>query len=424
MCSINNISNTIRKHKSIFSNILSLWTLQIFGYIFPLIVLPYVLPIIWVENFGKISFAISFVALFMMLINYGFNLTATQEISLSRMNKSNYSEIFFGVIFVKILLFLFSTFLFVGIIFNFSLFAWETSLYLIAYWSLVWEIFFPIWMFQWMEKMKYITYINVTIKFLSFWAILYFIQEKSHYLMYPLILTISSVVSGIIWFVFAIKIFDIQFVFPKRNKIKKILWDGWHIFISGVFSSLYTSAIPFFLGIFTNNIVVWYYAWADKIIKAVQSLISPVTQALFPTISHKLESGHNEAILYIKKVTKYILLFTSFLSLVLFFFAEYIVFFLLWEEFQKSILLVQILSPIPIIIGLAIVFWHFVMIHFGYKKELSKIYMVFSLLSLIITFPLIYLFSDIWAATSIVITEVLITFSMYVFLKRNNIVIL
>lgn len=414
------IKDIFSRHKIVMGNIVSLWILQWVGYVFPLIVLPYVLPIIWVENFGKISFALAFVAFFTLIVNYGFNLTATKDISKNRHDKNIYSSIFHSVLYAKIVLFLVSAVFYYTIIFLFSF--ENILLYHIVFLWVFAEVLFPVWMFQWMEKMKYITVINVIVKILMLGAIFLTIHERSDYLWYPIIFSAGSFLSGCIGYIFAIKIFQIRFELPSK-KVCTVLREGWPIFISGIFSSLYTSAIPFFLGLVSSPVIVGYYSAADKIIKAVQSLISPITQSVYPVIATKLEKWPAETLRYISKVTGGILIFTGLASLILFLFSKPIVLLLLGSEYEPSETILQILSPLPVIIGLAIVFGHFVMIHFGYQKALQKLYVVFSLLSLTYTFPLMMFYGGIGAAISVVVTEFLITFFMYGFLRKNKIII-
>ena len=52
-----------------------------------------------------INFALAFITYFALIVNYGFDLSATREISINRNNKEKLSNIFSSVIIAKILLF-------------------------------------------------------------------------------------------------------------------------------------------------------------------------------------------------------------------------------------------------------------------------------------------------------------------------------
>src|SRR6266446_4765189 len=66
----------------VLHNVTSLSGLQIITYILPVVILPYLFRVVGPEKFGLISFAQAFVQYFMIFTDYGFNVSATQEISI------------------------------------------------------------------------------------------------------------------------------------------------------------------------------------------------------------------------------------------------------------------------------------------------------------------------------------------------------
>ena len=62
-------------------NILSLFVLQGANYILPLVTIPYLVRVLGPANFGRIAFAQAFIQYFVMLTDYGFNLSATRDIA-------------------------------------------------------------------------------------------------------------------------------------------------------------------------------------------------------------------------------------------------------------------------------------------------------------------------------------------------------
>ena len=73
------MSNYIRKilqnetYKIIITNILSLFSLQGFTYILPIITFPYLTRVLGPGNFGLLAFALAFIGYFQILTDYGFN---------------------------------------------------------------------------------------------------------------------------------------------------------------------------------------------------------------------------------------------------------------------------------------------------------------------------------------------------------------
>lgn len=406
---IQKIKHSIKHNKTIVGNIFSLWILQIFNYIIPLITLPYVLRILWPEKFWIISFATAFVTYFVIVTNYGFNLTATKDISMNSEDNKKISEIFWNVIIIKSILAILSFLVFLWIIFSFTKFSSEIKIFLFTFLMIIWEILFPVWMFQWMEKMKYITIINIIVKSVFLIPVFIFIQTAWDYIWLPLITSLSFITTGVIAFFMAMKVFKLQFIVPKFQSIKYYLAEWWHVFISGIFISLYTTSTTFILWIFTNNTVVWYYASAEKIVKSVQWLVNPIIQAIYPSVSKKMQVSKEKTIDFLRKVTLLIWGFTLILSMILFFWADIIVKILFWEQYLENILILKILAFLPFIIWLAIVFANLILINFWYKKELSKIYVYGAPLSLVITIPFAILYGGVGMASAVLITEIFIT---------------
>lgn len=74
-------------------NFLSLSALQVVNYLLPLVTLPYLVRVLGSEKFSLIAFAQAFIAYFIILTNYGFNLSVTREISINRDNKKRFQEL-------------------------------------------------------------------------------------------------------------------------------------------------------------------------------------------------------------------------------------------------------------------------------------------------------------------------------------------
>ena len=95
----------MEKHKkTLLENFLSLSAWQAVNYIIPLITLPYQSRVLGVEKFGLVYFAIAFTVYFLVLTDFGFDLSATREIAVKRHNKKIISNIFSSVLTIKLLL--------------------------------------------------------------------------------------------------------------------------------------------------------------------------------------------------------------------------------------------------------------------------------------------------------------------------------
>ncbi|MBC8045017.1 MAG: oligosaccharide flippase family protein, partial [Rhizobacter sp.] len=98
--------STIRRNPLV-ENTVSLFFLQAANYLFPILVIPLMVRALGIEKFGLLSFSQAFLHYFIVLIEYGFNLTASRQISLHRDQPAECQKIFAAVMVTKgLLLFL------------------------------------------------------------------------------------------------------------------------------------------------------------------------------------------------------------------------------------------------------------------------------------------------------------------------------
>ena len=186
-----------KEAKTVFANFGYLSLLQIAGYVFPLITLPYLARVIGPYGFGKIAFASAVVVWFQTIAEWGFNLTATRDVAQHRDDKERVSQIFSNVLWSRCLLATVAGFLLLILIAVVPYFRENAAVILITFLMVPGQIMFPDWMFQAIEKMKYITIFNLLMKLLFTVAVFVFIRDKDDYLIQPLLLTIGYLISGV-----------------------------------------------------------------------------------------------------------------------------------------------------------------------------------------------------------------------------------
>ncbi len=330
------------EYKVLRSNFISLTMLQTANYILPLITLPYLVKTLGVEYFGLLAFATATITYFGILTDYGFNLTATKEISIHREDNKRVIEIFSAVMSIKFILLLISFAILLLLISIVDKFSEHWEIYLLTFGTVVGQVLFPVWFFQGMEKMKYITYLNLLSKSIFTTAIFIFVQDKSDFFLVPLLLSIGAIVSGVISLYIIYKEFHISFKIESKETLKEYLLDGWHVFLSRFYLSLYTTTNILLLGLMTNNIAVGYYSIAEKIVVAIGGLFDPINQTIYPYLARKYRESFNLFVKFLKKVSTLFIVVSS--TFVLFgeFFVEELIILINGEINQHIVMLLSI----------------------------------------------------------------------------------
>jgi len=410
--------------KRLLENFFSLSVLQGANYILPLITLPYLVRVLGPEKFGLIAFAQSFIQYFNIFTDYGFNLSATREISIYRDNKEKVSEIFSSVMIIKLALLILSFIIMSVVVFSFEKFRKDWLIYYLTFGMVIGQVLFPVWFFQGMERMKYITFLSIIAKLIFTVCIFVFVRRVSDYIYVPLINSIGFIAAGILGIGIALKDFKIYFKMPTLFAIKHQLKEGWYIFISTIAISLYTVSNTFILGLFTNNTIVGYYSAAEKLIKAVQGLLGPISQTIYPYISKLVNESKEKGIKFIRKVILMVGSFSFVLSLSICVFANIIVNIFLGSKFYESVHVLRILAFLPFIIGLSNIFGIQTMLTFNHKKAFSNILIAASIINIALAFVLVPLYKHIGISFAVLISETFVTISMLIYLQRNGIRIL
>ena len=403
--------------KRLASNIFSLGALQGVNYILPLLTVPYLVRVLGPEYFGLLAFATATIAYFILITDYGFNLSATRQISIHRDDKTKVNEIFSSVMMIKTALMLVSIVLMSLLVFSFEMFSQHWQVYFISFGVVIGQVLFPVWLFQGMERMKYITYLNIGAKTFFTICVFIFVQEQADYLMVPLLTALGFIITGV-WSLYLVKKeFAVSFSWQPMQTVKFQLAEGWHVFFSNMAISLYTISTTFILGLFTNNTVVGYFAAADKIVQATKGLYVPVSQAIYPLIGKKIHEDKQVGLAFIKKSTWIVGIGMFVISWTLFLLAEPIVHLLLGSQYQQSVLLLQIMAFLPFIIALSNIYGIQTMLNLGYKHAFSRILVMAAIIGLGLSFLLVPIYEDLGAAITLLIVEVFVTVVMYFYLK-------
>lgn len=357
--------------KRLLGNFLSLSGLQVFTYILPLITLPYLVRVLGVEKYGLVMFAQSFIVFFNILVDYGFNLSATREIAVNRDNKAKVTEIYSSVMTIKVLLLGASFAILSSIVFSVEKFTPDATLYLLTFLMVVGQALFPIWYFQGMERMKYITIITILSRVIFTVAIFVFVHNENDYVLVPVLNSLGACIGSVyaLWLIRTS--FQQRFEFQSLKNITLHFKDSTQFFLSRVAVSIYTSANTFVLGIFTDNTMVGYYSIAEKLYQAMQGLYGPITQAVYPYVAKQ------KNIRIFKKIFYSVVLLNIIGTIILFFGADYLFMILFGKDFGvESVNVFQLLLIANLIVVPSILVGYPLLAALGHVKyaNMSVIY--------------------------------------------------
>jgi PST family polysaccharide transporter len=390
--------------KRLAENFTSLSVLQALNYLLPLITLPYLVRVLGPEKYGLISFAQAFIGYFIILTDYGFRLSATREISIHRENKEKISEIFSSMMMVRFILGIVSFIILVLLLFFVPKFGKDWLIYIFTFGMVLGNILFPACFFQGMERMKYITILNLISRIIFTVFIFIFIRKASDYLYVPLINSLGFLIAGILSLWVISKNFKIKFVLPTIKSIKHQLKEGWHIFISTIAVAAYNNTRVFTVGLFTNNTITGYYSIAEKLINVISFPLNSLLQVLYPRLNKIFTENKVKAIKLLNRFQNLTNLAYIFVLPFFFIFAPYIIKFISGLSNHEIIWSFKLLL-VALFFTIANTFKVHLLLIYGKSDIFAKIHVFMGMIGLILTFLLTYFFSYVGSAIAFILVS-------------------
>ena len=399
--------------KVLFENFVSLSSLQLFSTILPLIVLPYVIRILGFELYGVLMTANAFVVYFQSLTDYSFRITATRDVSFFKNNIMKLSILYSSVMYIKFAFFILS-----GIIITITIFAYKpfseqwiiyslTSLYLSG------NLLFPDWFFQGIEKMKYISIVNISIKLLFTVLVFFFIKTKADYWIYPLLQSMGVIVAGFWGQLIIFRKYKIRLVYVKISSLRRIIKQNFPIFINQFFPNLYNNTSTFLLGLLALPAHVGIFTAIKKVVDFCVTLMNIISRVFFPFFSrNRLEGFKKFSQLY------YLLTIILFTTIILLYRLVF-----LYLNIENTFENILILSTLALgLFGIA-TYEVFGLNYFIIKRKdklVMKNTVIWSITGLILSFPLIYFLNSLGAAINLSISRWLLGAGLFYKYKKQK----
>lgn len=399
-----------KSHKRLIENIFSLSLLNGINMIIPLVTLPYLIKTIGIANYGSYSIVYAMIQYGILFSAYGFSFSTTQQISINRDNIETVSAIFGSVIVARLMIAIVAMIIMAII----CIAAFDSKyflMYLLGLGMIIGDILNPTWLYQGMEKMRFMTIINFISKTLFTVLIFIFIRNQSDYLYVTLLNSCGFLIAGFISCIIGIKYFKLSLKLPKFTHIKDQLKNGWYIFLSTICMTLYRNSNIFILGFFLSPAMIGIYSGAEKVIKAAQAVTTPISNALFPFVAKSFaDSPIKRKFHLIRKLSMAVGIMVLIISLGTFFGTPIIVKVLLSDIGYKAELLIKIMTPVIFFGGLNYILGIVGLVNLNHQKTFFHYVMISGVLSFIVLIFFAKGYGIYAAGWSMVLTEVLLFF--------------
>lgn len=391
---------------------------QVFNLVTPLIVVPYLVLVCGVENYGKISIGMAVSFFLMVFIDYGTDISAVKEISVQRNNPSQLKSIIATTLGAKAILFLVTTALFSGFIATVPFFHQEYLLFYLGIPILLGQLVNPTGILQGLEHFTSITVMTIVSKLLYVLLIFTCIQSTSDYIYVNLFWGIANTVAYSILLVYSLKKHQIVRSDFQMSAIKHLLHSNFSLFSSQLFVSLQMYAPVVFLGYFGSNFWAGQYRIVEQILVIFKTYLLLFFNFVYPRICYLVETNRPEAFRYWRTFNGLNFVFIAGAMVVLFTCASWVVGFFTPTHRDTIAELLQIGIGIPLLMAISVPLKQLVL-GFGRQREYTRITLFVVLLTLIILAIVIPFYQVKGVLYVLLLAELLTAILFYFFLKER-----
>jgi O-antigen/teichoic acid export membrane protein len=416
------VKGFIKDNSHEVKDVLYLVILQGLTYVVPLLVLPYLMETLGPEKYGYIGFSVAAIQYMMLIVDFGFNQSATKRIALAKDNQEELNKIFSATVYAKLFLLTICFAIVVALSFVPQFKVYSSTLY-VMFLTVVGQAFLFVFLFQGLGQIKWISIINAIAKISILPFTFLIVKHEDDYLLAALIQSMVSVVAAVISLIMVYKKHWVKLLPINTALIKNEIKESFPLFISTAATSMYTALFAIILGYISNPYEVGIYTSSDRLIRALcYMLMVPVLQVFYPYISRLAVTNKEDAIQLFNKLLIFSFASMSIFSILTFFGGPYAISFLR-EDFKDSGIILQIMSILPVAIGIGGVAGQFGLLAIGGQKEkiiFRNIYVIAAVVALIsVTILSIYLGAE-GAAIAIVIVESMVCVLMCIYALKTT----
>ena len=396
--------------KTLTKNFSALALLQILRYLIPLIVLPYVTPIIGLEHFGEIAIASSFTLIVQTFVNYSFGFMGARDIARNRGDKEKVSEIVSKTLLSYVLIYLVLVLLATGVILLIPKFR---AIWPVIAISLTWPIFSAFvseWFFQGIEQMQNITIVNALSRVVFLVLIFVFIKEKEDYLLYPLFNSVGFMIAAVYSIVMMFTKYQCRFRVPSWGKIIRYIKQGKDLFLNQACVMLLNKTPNILLGTLSGSASAGLYDAAFRLQDAGYHGVDTINRTFFPFLARRMDKH--------KAYRRINFAFALVLAIILFVFAPLLVRLLYAPEFAPSVQLLRILAISVLFLGISSTYGVNHLLLIGKEKLVRNITFGVTGGGLLLLVVMIHWFDETGAALTMVMVNAAFALSYYIAAKR------
>lgn len=388
----------------------------------PLIVMPYLMIKLGTYGYGHVGFSLSVIQYMVIIVDFGFNLSATKKIAVAGKDKIKRSKIFWATVMAKTILLTISTLIIFVLICSVETFKQYSTAIIATYPMLIGSTYTFMWLYQGIGKIRLFSILNTISKISLLPLIFIYVHTPDDYAIAAFfqsaVFMFTAIISGIhIYY----KKWIVKYK-PTLNDIKNEISDSFPLFLSSASTSVYTQLTVVIIGFFCTTETVGLYSSAERIMRAACFVLyTPLNQIYFPKISALASKDKVEATNMFKRAKIIIMSVMTFVCFTLLICGKWATI-LLGPDYSGIDKYMTIFAFVPLAIGFGGVYGQMGLIALGNKyttRSFRNTYFtaaIFSICTTLTITPILYAYGACFVTAA---TEIIVALLMYYKYKKH-----
>ncbi|MDE2306048.1 MAG: flippase [Gammaproteobacteria bacterium] len=368
--------------RRLYMNVVSLYAIQGLNYLSPIVVLPFVLRALSTEGYGTVVLVQSLMSYVVLFTDFGYNLTAARDISLARADPRAVARVFWTTSIAKSLLFLGSMSVVVLVVVCVPLFRAQMAIVVVSALLPLGSVMFPQWYFQGLERLTEASLAQAGSKILLAAAIILVVRRPADAWLCALLMAAPQALGALVALAIPGAPRPPPFVRPAMREIAASIRGSVHMFGSTLATTLYGRTTVVALGLFCGTHAVAIYNVGTRFVAALQSLATPVTQAIYPRVASLLHSAPREAWNLIQRTARWLTLLVGTATLILAVGADSVVRLAAGPGYAGAVTVLRISAFTAVAISAIAVPCQMVIVSVELTRPLLRVYLIAGVLNL------------------------------------------
>ena len=397
-------------------NIFALGVVQAGNFLAPLLVLPYLARTLGAEAYGHMVWVQTIMLLGRVWVDFSFGWTTSREISAHRDDRAIVSRLFVDTWSLQWVL---------GFVFVLLLLGWmafNTDAIAIHYWAglglALAPAFFPLWLFQGLENLRAVAIIQLSGKLLVIPLAFLWVKDSRDLVWALLFFSVSAVLPGIMSVAWIVQRNAVIWVRPDPAGMWLVFKNSIAVFLSRATISVNSILVPLAVGWWGGATQLAYFNLADKFRTVVQSLLTTVSQALFPRMSWLAVNDPSGARALLKKAALAMTGVSLVMGFVLSQWAQPLMLLMGGAEFHEGAAVLRWMAWLPLFVALSSLMGEQIMLPHGMSRPFSIIYLMAFVLTVLLLQPMVHRFAALGAAQFLLLVELSVALVMGICLKN------